>query len=192
MDGLPIAGLHINRLNVHVGLEVSGYDELPIFVFTFGADFVFDRHFSDPIGFTECPAFREFRRRWDGIEVASGCAGFCPVGDHLDVGVRETAFVFEVAIAGGGFPGGHEPRVCVFSDFGCPDLCVVIVGECKGCDFALSVTGLAILLEYRGDVFAIGDLRGEPCFGEMERAAERRCLFHGDCGIGRRCEECVS
>ena len=95
MDGFAVAGLHVNGLNVHVGVEVRGDDELPIFVFAFGFDFVFDRHFGDPVGFTECPTVVEFGGRWHGIKVASRRAGFDPVCNHLDFGVSETALVLK-------------------------------------------------------------------------------------------------
>ena len=122
----------------------------------------------------------------------AGAPGFRPVGNHLDFGVGESSFVLEVAVAGCGFPGWHETCLCVFSDFGCPDLCVVVVGECEGRDFAFPMTGLAILLEDGRDVFTVGNLCGEVGFGEMECASERRCLWHGNIGIGVCCEECVS
>ena len=67
-------------------------------------------------------------------EVASGCTGFYPVCDHLDFGVRELPCVLEVAVAGRGFPRRHETCLRVFSDFGCPRLCVAVVDECEGRD----------------------------------------------------------
>ena len=118
--------------------------------------------------------------------------GFYPVCNHLDFGVRELPCVLEVAVAGRGFPRRHETCLRVFSDFGCPRLCVAVVDECEGRDLAVPMACLAILLEDGCDVLAVGDLCGETGFGEMDRASERWRLLHRDRGIGVRCEERVS
>ena len=166
-NSLPVAGLYVNGLNVHIRLKVRGYDELPILIFAFGFNLVFNRHFSDPVGFTEHPIVVEFGCRWHSIKVACGCAGFDPVCDHLNLCIRETAFVLEVPVARRRFPRWHQPCLCIHRDFRRPRFRIAVVDECERSDFTLTVAGLALFLEDRRDVFAIGDLVGERGFWEM-------------------------
>ena len=153
MHHAPVAGTKLHAAQVHVLGGIERQDEAAVFVGAVGRHLELVAQGEDFIGLAGRPAIRKNRRRGSVSGVAFGRPCLGPFANQRDLWFGKPPLIGEGAVAGLGLPGRHD---ALPGDDGeqAGFLGGIRVGQQgKWRDFAGAVTGRAVLIQNRRDVF---------------------------------------
>ena len=168
----PIAGSHFDALDPGVFLESRRHHDPLVIDRPRGRDAERLRHLEDLVGLADVPAVEEGQRSGCLPRIALGRAAIGPAGDRVDLRLRETTVVLEVADGRIGVPRRHLPAHGGSLHGRRPGARVAVGQHRKRRRFARPMAGLAMLLEHRHHVFVVRHAAGLR--GSQGRKGDKR------------------
>ncbi len=152
VDDFAFSGYYFNGRYVVARVPFCGQDKAAVFVTAHSFEWIGRLGFEDQVGRAQGPAFGKCNGFGAVGGVALWHAAVDPLSEGVDFGVCESAGIFEVAVFGTRFPGGHDAGFDGVAHLIGPGEYFCVVEKGYAPDAAGTMTVLAAVLEQGQDI----------------------------------------